>query len=100
MNANELIECLRSVNDSRLNLLKSELSASPPSFVQLSSGDGAPLFRIYQVRSQIDKDKGGSTHGYEDLLPNLENASGQAYILAVNRSFRIFVSGANLSILG
>jgi hypothetical protein len=103
MNAQQLLEYLRSLDDDRLEPLKTEVAESVPSFLHVVSGDGHPLFRIYKIRSEIAKEKGIQIHGFEGLLPSLENITGEVAILVVNteaKFFLVFLKSEDLALLG
>ena len=92
MTANELLQFLLHAADPKLASLKAALATSAPAFLQVTTGDGTPLFRIYTIKSEIAKDKGACIEGYEDLLPNLQGAQNrQVSILHINTKSKVFL---------
>jgi hypothetical protein len=92
MSADDLLEYFLSVRDPRLAPLKASLADSAPVFLDVSTGDGTPLLRIYSVRAGIARDRSSHTEGYEDLLANLKEAqSRQVTVLHVNTEAKAFL---------
>lgn len=104
MTAKELLDRLLSTNDPRVGPLRLALAGSAPLFLDTSTGEGAPLLRIYSVRAGLAKDKGVPTQGYEDLLKNLPNAADRMVtVLHVNteaKAFLVFTDAGTGLVLG
>jgi hypothetical protein len=104
VDADELLRHLLTVDDPRLFAFKTAIKQESPTYVGVSSGDGAPLFRIYSVKAKIAEDTGSHTDGYEDLLQNLKSVqAGQVAVLQVNmrsRTFMVFIDAETGRIFG
>jgi len=104
MSANELLDYILAADDARLFDLQSALKGAQPIFLEVVSGDGAPLWRIYSIRAEIAKEKEKDIKGFEDLLPNLEAAQHRKIsvidVITESRGFLVFVDTEAKHILG
>jgi hypothetical protein len=104
MTANELLEHLITIDDPRLAVLKVALKTSAPVFLDVSTGEGTPLLRIYTIKAGMAKDKGSLTEGYEDLVANLKAAQNrQVTVLHVNlesKAFLVFADAETKHLFG
>lgn len=104
MNADDLLKFVLATGDRRVAGLKAELESSVPEFLEVSSGDGSPLLRIYSVRAKIAQERGASTEGYEDLLANLSDARNRrVVVLHINlksKAFLVFTDAETKRIFG
>jgi hypothetical protein len=104
MSADDLLKYLLAADDPRLAVLKAALTISAPVFLDVSTGDGTPLLRMYSIRAGISKDRGARTEGYEDLLANLQNAQNrQVTVLHVNtesKAFLVFTDAETRRVFG
>jgi len=92
MNPDNFLKHVLSLDDPRLAPLRASLADSAPVFLDVSTGDGTPLLRIYSVRAGIARDKGSHTEGYEDLLTNLKDAENrQVDVLHVKTETKAFL---------
>jgi len=104
MDSRDFLQQLLGMDDPRLERLKAGVRQSEPTFLDLSSGDGTPLLRIYSIRAGIAAKAGSRTEGYEDLIANLGKAENrEVTVLHVNtqtEAFLVFTDAETRSILG
>jgi hypothetical protein len=104
MSAKDLLDHILATGDARLFELQSALKGARPTFLEVVSGDGASLWRIYSIRAEVAKEKGEDIKGFEDLLPNLETAQHSKIsvidVITESRGSLVFVDTETEHILG